>query len=132
MKPKLQISLNLILSILLAAWSVGCSSMGQNFDESKVSQIKKGETTEAELIQVFGEPQRRTSNSEGQTILTWIYSESKVKGESYIPYAGHYMHGTRSKSKTLHVTLRDGKVQSFSSTGGGIESRGTTQDVPKN
>ncbi len=108
----------------------GCSSTGNNFDDSKVSQIKKGETTEAQLIQMFGEPQRRGVNSEGATTLMWMYTESSVKGESFIPYAGPFVGGSRHKQKTLNVTLQDGKVQSFSSSAGGMETRGTTQAVP--
>jgi len=127
MNLKLKIPITAIVVALLA----GCASTGSNFDESKVSQIKKGATTEAELIQMFGAPQNRAVTSEGTTTLTWMYSESTVKGESFIPYAGAFVGGTRSKDKTLNVTLLDGKVQSFSSSGGGMESRGTTQAVPK-
>ena len=122
--------LTVVLATMITAILVGCAASGSNFDESKVAQIKKGETTEAQLIQMFGQPQNHTVNSEGQTIDTWLYTEATVKGESFIPYAGAFVGGTNSKNKTLMVTLQDGKVQSFSSTGGGMETRGTTQDVP--
>jgi len=127
MNPILRIPIAAVIVALLA----GCASTGENFDEGKVSQIKKGETTEAQLIQMFGQPQSRGVNSEGATTLTWTYIESRVKGESFIPYAGPFVGGTRHKQKTLNVTLLDGKVQSFSSSGGGMETRHTTQDVPK-
>lgn len=122
---------NIIIGCLLTAILLGCASVGENFDERNVSQIKKGETTEAELLQMFGEPQNRTEDSEGTSTLQWTYTESVTKGESFIPYAGPFLGGSRSKSKTLNVILRDGKVVSFASTGGGLESRGTTQSVPK-
>jgi outer membrane protein assembly factor BamE (lipoprotein component of BamABCDE complex) len=109
----------------------GCASTGNNFDESKLSQIQKGETTEAQLIEFFGQPENRTVTSEGTTILTWTYTEATVKGESFIPYAGPFVGGTRSKAKTLRVTLADNKVTSFTYSGGGNETRGTTQDTPK-
>ena len=118
------------IALVSAALFAGCASVGNNFDDSKVSQIKKGETTEAELIQIFGEPQNRTVNSEGRTVLTWTYAESKVRGESFIPYAGVFVGGHDTKSKSLTVTLQDGKAMSFASGGGGLGSRGTTQDVP--
>lgn len=123
--------IKLAISTALTAALVGCASVGKNYDESKVSQIKKGETTEAELRQLFGEPQAQTVSSEGLKILTWMYSEATVKGESFIPYAGPFVGGTRTKHKSLSVTLQDGKVQSFTSSGSGMESRGTTQGVPK-
>ena len=127
MNLKLSIPITAVIGALLA----GCVSVGNNFDESKVSQIKKGETTEGQLIQMFGEPQSRGVNSEGTTTLTWMYMQANVKGESFIPIAGPFVASARSKSKTLNVTLLDGKVQSFSSTAGGTDIRHTTQDVPK-
>jgi outer membrane protein assembly factor BamE (lipoprotein component of BamABCDE complex) len=127
MNPKLKLTLTATVAGLL----VGCASVGQNFDESKVSQIKKGETTEPELIQMFGQPQQRGVNSEGQSVLTWMYSEATVKGESFIPYAGAFIGGTNTKDKTLTVILQDGRVESFTASAGGMESRGMAQDVPK-
>jgi len=74
----------------------------------------------------------RGLTSEVTTTLTWMYSEARVKGESFIPYAGPWLGGTRSKEKLLTVTLgADGKVSSFSSSAGGMETRQTTQDAPK-
>ena len=122
----------LLLVATAAALIVGCASTGNNFDDSKVSQIKKGETTEADLLQMFGQPQSRSLNSEGQTILTWSYVEARVKGETFIPYAGAFMGGSTSAHKMLTVVLLAGKVASFNSTAGGTETRqNQVQDVPK-
>jgi outer membrane protein assembly factor BamE (lipoprotein component of BamABCDE complex) len=133
MKSNLKSSLKLILSAMAVAWVVGCASSGQNFDESKVSQIKKGETTEADMIQMFGQPENRAVNSDGISTLTWQYTESRVKGESFIPYAGPFVGGSKSAHKILTATLGpDGKVTSFSSSAGGMETRSNqVQDVPK-
>lgn len=122
------------LSILCSAavFLCGCASTGNNFNESKLSEIKKGETTEQELVTMFGEPQNRSVNADTQVTLSWMYAESTVKGESFIPYAGAFMGGSRSKMKTLTVTLAENKVTGFTYSGGGGETRGTTQDTPKN
>ena len=124
-------ALSFFLSFL-AVFAMSCASAGNNFDESKISQIKKGETTEADLVGMFGAPQNRSVNSDSGLTLTWIYSEARVKGESFIPYAGPFLGGTRSKSKTLSVMLADNKVTSYTYTGGGTETRNMTQDTPKN
>jgi hypothetical protein len=71
-------------------------------------------------------------DSEGHTSLAWTYVESEVKGESFIPYAGSFVGGNRTRNKTLNVALGpDGKVVSYSFSGGGMETRGMKQDVPK-
>ena len=129
---KTRIYLLAILSVAIVAFETGCYSVGQNFDDSKVSYIRKGETSEAELIQMFGEPQNRTVNASGVRSLSWDYTEARTKGESFIPYAGAFLGGTRSQHKMLMVTLGpDGKVTDFSMTGGGTETRNMTQDLPK-
>lgn len=122
---------NVILVVVLGILIAGCASTGFNFDESKISQIKKGETTEPELIQWFGQPVERGINSEGMTTMTWMYTEATVKGSTFVPYVGPFVGGTRSKNKVLMVTLNSGKVANFSFSGGGTETRQTTQGVPK-
>src|SRR6267154_3853394 len=111
---------------------IGCASMGNNFDESKLSQIKKGETTEPELVQLFGEPMHRSVNSDGLTTLVWMYAQTAVQGQSFIPIVGGFMGGANSSSKTLAVTLADNKVRDFTYSTGGGESRTMTQSTPKN
>lgn len=115
----------------VALLAVGCASTGNNFDENKLSQIKKGETTEQELVQMFGQPQNRSVNSDGVATLTWMYAEARVKGESFIPYAGMFMGGSRTKMKSLVVTLAENKVTNYTFSGGGNETRNMTQGDPK-
>ena len=124
----------LLLQCLFATAMIffaGCASVGNNFDDSKASQIIKGQTSEADLIQMFGQPQSRSMNSEGQTILNWMYSQSAVRGESFIPYVGAFVGGMNTKEKSLNVTLQNDRVVSYSSTGGGMDTRNRTQGVPK-
>ncbi len=120
-----------ILIVLCSALIVGCASTGNNFDEGKLTQIKKGETTEAQLVEIFGQPENRSVNSESVTTLTWMYAEATIKGESFIPYAGPFLGGSRGKSKSLTVTLAENKVTGYTFSGGGSETRQTTQSIPK-
>ena len=125
-------SRSLALSLVLTLLVAGCASVGNNFDESKIAEIKKGVTTEGDLVKMFGDPQNRTINSDSGLILTWMYSEAKVKGQSFIPYAGAFMGGTKAKNKTLSATLTNDVVASYTFSGGGTETRNMTQDTPKN
>lgn len=119
--------------ITCAALLCGCASVGNNFDSRKITEIKKGETTEAELSKMFGVPAQRGVNSESGTTLTWLYTEARVKGETFIPFAGAFVGGSAMKTKTLVVQLdQQGKVASYNYSGGGFESTGTTQADPEN
>lgn len=111
---------------------VGCASVGNNFDESKIAEIKKGQTTEADLLKMFGPPENRMMNSDNGLTLTWTYSEAAVKGTSFIPYAGAFMGGTKAKSKTLSAVLTNSVVASFTYSGGGTETLNMTQAAPAN
>jgi outer membrane protein assembly factor BamE (lipoprotein component of BamABCDE complex) len=133
MNTQLKSILTACVAIAIAIFVTGCASSGTNFDQSKVSQIKKGETTEADLTAMFGQPENRTVNSDGVVTLSWNYFESRTKGTTFIPYAGAFVGGANTKSKMLSVTLgSDGKVTDFWSSGGASEMRQTTQSDPKN
>ncbi len=118
-------------SMVAVALLAGCASSGTNFDQGKVTQIKKGITTESELVQMFGAPEERTMDSRGQTYVTWSYTESRAKVGSFIPGADVFLGGTKSSQKILMVTLdTSGKVVDFSSSTSGTEIRsGQTQAV---
>jgi hypothetical protein len=60
-----------------------------------------------------------------------VRTHLSIRGESFTPYASPFVGGTNSKGNNLTVTLLEGKVQTFVCCGGGTESRGMTQDVPK-
>ena len=61
-----------IMSLLLIACA---TSSGKKFDESHVSQIKKGETTQDQILGWFGEP-NSSGIQEGKTY--WQYSHVKT------------------------------------------------------
>jgi hypothetical protein len=101
MKPRME---NIVLAgLLVVALSalLGCVSTGRNFDESRVADIRKGQTTEADLRQMFGPPQNRSMNSEGMTTLMWMYHEMTTKPQTFIPIAGPFIGGADTSGKTL-------------------------------
>lgn len=110
----------------LAVWIIGCASSGTNYDSTKVSQIRKGETTEAQLVQMFGDPGQRTVDSNGDTVLMWQYNEARANAASFVPGWSAFGGGTNTNNKMLRVTLKNGIVSDFSSTeGSGGVRRGT-------
>lgn len=78
----------------------GCVYMGKNFDESKLVNITKGETTKEQIFNIFGEPSSVSYDSDGNQILQWTYSEGNALGQG--------------KAKILNIKMHDGKVESYS------------------
>lgn len=123
-----------LLSVCLAAaLAAGCASSGSNYDEARVREIRVGETTEADMIDMFGEPTGRRFDSSGSSDLTWSYHESKTNGKSFIPYAGMFLGGSDNRHKMLMATINpEGVVTSFSGDVGGMSTRGHTQSKNRN
>jgi hypothetical protein len=69
------------------------------YDDSRISRIKKGETTENELLNWFGPPEARDLKPDGHAQLSWAF-------EPILP--GH-------QGGALNVSLGpDGKVEAYS------------------
>jgi len=58
------------LTIIYIAFSAGCATVGRDFPDSKVKEIKIGTTTESEIRTMFGPPWR-VGIDDGQK--TWTY-----------------------------------------------------------
>jgi hypothetical protein len=120
------------LSALCSIILFGCASAGTNFDSRKVTEIQKGRTTEADLVGMFGEPKARGIKTGGVKTLSWVYVQSQVKGETFIPFAGAWLGGTDTKTKTLTVSLDDkGTVSDYEYSGSDLSGTGTLQDDPE-
>ncbi|MGH8557319.1 MAG: hypothetical protein ACRESZ_07625 [Methylococcales bacterium] len=112
-----------ILLVAITACFSGCTSSGKKIEQSNISQIIKGRTTEADLVQMFGSPKNRSVSSTGIVTLMWMYYAHDMNAASFIPYAGLVLGGSKTETQTLVVTLGpDGKVQDFNSSTGGSES----------
>jgi outer membrane protein assembly factor BamE (lipoprotein component of BamABCDE complex) len=70
----------LSLGILLSS----CASSGKKFNSERVSEIKDGSTTKAQIEEIFGAPYSRTSMStsaNGATLrYTYVYAHSSAGG----------------------------------------------------
>lgn len=89
----------LITGTLMAMILSGCVYTGTNFDESKLDNVQKGQTTKQEVISYFGNPSTTTVDSDGNELLMWTYSIGSAFG---------------ADAKALTVKTHDGKVESYS------------------
>lgn len=107
-------------------FSAGCATSGKKVDTDKLQQIKKGETTQAEVISLLGEP-NNIGTSDGAdgvtTTLTYHYMHVSSKATNFIPYVGIVKSGYNNKNQMVMITIgTDGKVSSISSSTGKSET----------
>lgn len=104
------------LMLLLPLAGLGaCAStaQGRKFDDSFVAQIRKGQTTKAEIRQAFGEPQQVSQSSGTET---WIYSYSDAYGRGYVQAATFGIVKQKSDDQTLIIVFQGDKVAEFTYT----------------
>lgn len=89
----------LILAVVAGVLLSGCVYTGINFDESKLANVHKGETTKQEVISYFGNPSTTTVDSDGNELLMWTYSIGSAFG---------------ADAKVLTVKTHNGTVESYS------------------
>lgn len=83
---------NALLALLVVGLVAGCASVGQPFAQHKVPDIVVGETTKAEIQEMFGNPWRTGSESGQQT---WTY--------------GHYRYSAFAADQTSDLVIRYNK-----------------------
>src|SRR5690554_663772 len=64
---------NTIFAVLLAALLSACASSGTKMDASKTDQLAIGQTTQSDMMQMFGSPLAQSYDDEGRLTLTWHY-----------------------------------------------------------
>ncbi|ODC02437.1 hypothetical protein BFW38_01640 [Terasakiispira papahanaumokuakeensis] len=93
-------TLKVVLVAIGFASLVACANVGKPYPEHRVPDIQTGQTTRAEVEQMFGKPWR-TGMENGQ--VTWTY--------------GQYHYGVFSEAETSDLVIRfkpDGTVASYS------------------
>ena len=113
--------MNKFLCLVSAVLLAGCASVGQKVDQAAVDRIQKGVSTKADVRHLIGDPNKVTKDSNGIETWTYEYAHAQVKGESFIPFAGPFMGGTRVQSQETVVKFSGGVVTEYSTSYGGTE-----------
>lgn len=105
---------------------VGCGTKQVTGNETlhgaSVTQIEEklvvNKTTKKEVENWLGTPSGISKDKDGNDIWSYSYgsSESRVRGETFIPFVGGFLGGanTKSEGKTLHITFnRAGIITSY-------------------
>lgn len=100
------------LVVLLTACATNKSTTGRPIDDSKISQIVKGKTTQEQIIELFGMPQT-TSEMNGNPVLTYSYSQTKGS-TAYMPYHTSGKSDTTSDELTIIIDKATDTVKTYS------------------
>lgn len=66
----------------------GCMTVGTKVDPNVVNTFQPGVTTISDAEAKLGQPNQVTHDSDGQTIVVYVYIKSHASGASYIPIVG--------------------------------------------
>lgn len=111
MKKIVAIIIPLILSSLLGCTYTNHYESGTKISAEKVQKIVKGKTTEADLINMFGQPFSKGVVSENET--KWIYMHNTVSASAQ---AFTMKTTSNAEMTTLDILLRDGVVINYAYT----------------
>ena len=103
-----------LLYYISALLLVGCASVGTPIVTQNIHHIRKGVTTESELVSMFGAASDKSFDSNGTLVITWIHSALQTKGTTFIPYAGPFVGGVNVQVEKLVVRMsKNGTVEDY-------------------
>ena len=104
-----------LAALVLTAY--GCASAGIQVKPEQLTSLRPGITTVGDVISRFGSPTGRAISSDGSTTLTYVYSHTQVRPETFIPYVGAFVGGADTQSNAVSLKFGpDGKLLEYSSS----------------
>lgn len=104
-----------------------CTSSGVYVDEAQIQSFAKGKTTYQEVVSQLGEPTQKTMDSNGNIEISYNYSETSVRPETFIPYVGAFVGGADSRSSNSTFMFdSEGVLQDYKTSS---MAMGTTQNL---
>lgn len=88
-----------LLVTLLLLISACSNRVGHRLDNRNLQHIHAGQTTKAQLIALFGQPDSETPYPDGQRLLKWTYSEARTLNTT--------------EGQTLIVQMKNDKVLNY-------------------
>ena len=102
MKTKFLVTV-ILLSSCLTSWAWFPKSITQE----KINQIHIGQTTEADLVHLFGPPTTRFTDLSHSISLDWFRSVP-MPPSGYLPVVGQFLGGLNLEAQQLSIVLSPG------------------------
>ena|SRR3989338_6635781 len=97
--------------LLICFLILGCASTsGRTIDQTKFSQIREGQTTKQEIINLFGKPEMTELLGNGITRLTYLHTKAKVKASSYVPIVNLFSSGMDIDTDKLEILIGENDI----------------------
>ena len=98
---------SLVAAVLLSSCLTILASYPSTITQENVNQIRPGQTTEADLVNLFGIPTTRFVDLAHYTAIDWFRSVP-APAQSYIPFIGSCLGGLNVEAQQLTVVLSPG------------------------
>ena len=105
----------MLVLIPVMAFSIGCGKptiMGTPIDRAKLEQIVPGTTTDAKVMEVFGQPFKKEMVAGDMTKYTYTYFENQPR----------FWSKNKVNKQTLDVYTKGGLVQKYDLKNEGIDN----------
>jgi len=102
------------LIFILIFYLSGCATVGKRFSTDKINLIKKGVTSKQEILNIFGNPENISTDSEGRETFSYVYVKAKAKPTSFIPLLWIFSGGASTESEVLTIYFdKEGRVEDY-------------------
>ncbi|WP_342594521.1 hypothetical protein AAGT95_16675 [Salinicola lusitanus] len=100
------------IAIAVAGLLAGCASYGNQKlgDETEAtvsSKIHEDETTQADLLNMLGNPTDKSFREDGKEEWTYVYSDASADAVNFIPFVGLFGTSTSGTLKKLNVIFNE-------------------------
>ena len=103
-----------VLLLFITGFVAGCASTsyGTKIDRDKVSQIKKGVTTKAQVELLFGPPAYAGMAGDGRRMMTYNFTEGS--STQMIPVVGLFAGSASTHTQSLQIMIsKSGVVEDY-------------------
>jgi len=88
----------------------GCATVGTQINQANLAQIKKGVTTQKEVISLMGQPYMQTITSDGKIIMMYQYTKVKNRTANFIPVVNILAGGMDMKQQILQILIDENDI----------------------
>ncbi|HEY4415935.1 MAG TPA: outer membrane protein assembly factor BamE [Verrucomicrobiae bacterium] len=114
-------STSFILIAIGAMLLAGCVSYGRKIDQSKAAQIKIGQTTRSQVVQLIGSPDQITTMGDGLVTFHYMFVRATPNAANFVPIVGAFAGGANVQNESLMIMFTNDVVSQFINSYGGNE-----------